>query len=165
MPTAEVTLPGLASSTPTARRFAESVLAGWGQPDLGWTAAQVVSELAANCAIHARTDFSVRVTLDPGGARLEVRDGSPVGVSPRAYSDTATTGRGLRMVEALSSGWGVDLAPSGKTVWVQLALPGGGGDDEDDLGRLLDAFDPDAQAVVLPLPARPRTALPELAAA
>lgn len=148
MPSAEVTLPGATSSVPTARRFVESLLAAWGHPELGWTAAVCVSELAANCALHARTPFSVRVMLEGASARLEIRDGSPRMPSTRDYGDTATTGRGLRMVEELSTDWGVTLVDGGgKTVWVVLdeEQPADGGradaDADVSLDGLLAAFD------------------------
>ncbi len=121
MPHADVTLPGLTSSVPTARRFVESVLAGWGQPDLGWAAAVCVSELAANCALHARTEFTITVALDGDVARVGVSDRSPRSPAVRDYGSDATTGRGLRLVAEYARDWGVDLTDGGKTVWVVLA--------------------------------------------
>lgn len=153
MLTASTSLPGLTSSVPTARRFAEHVLAGWGHPDAGWTAAQVVSELATNCVLHARTTFSVAVTAGPDAIRVEVSDGSPGAVHRRSYADTATTGRGLRMVEQLSTDWGVTKGDGGKTVWVLLSLDGAH-EDEPDLDVLLGAFDDDVATVV---PLQPNT--------
>lgn len=148
MPDAEVTLPGEASSVPTARHFVESILTAWGQPDHGWTAALLISELSANCTLHARTSFTVRVELHESQVRLAVSDGSLRTPAVRDYGTDATTGRGLRMVGELSSAWGVDLHEDGKTVW---ALLGGGqddqatpDDDEVDLDALLATFGGDA---------------------
>lgn len=121
MPHADITLPGTTSSVPTARRFVESVLSGWGHPDLGWAAAVCVSELAANCALHARTEFSVAVDLEGDVARVRVTDGSRRAPSVRDYGSNATTGRGLRLVGEYARDWGVDLSDDGKTVWVELA--------------------------------------------
>lgn len=42
---------------------------------------------------------------------------------PKAFDELAATGRGLRIVEATTLGWGVDLHRDGKTVWADLALP------------------------------------------
>ena len=123
MPRAEVTLPGLASSVPAARRFVETLLSSWGHPEAGWTAAICVSELGANCALHARTDFSVLVELGSDAVRLEVSDGSSRVPLQRAYGEDSTTGRGLRLLEAHATRWGVDVTPAGKTVWVLIALP------------------------------------------
>jgi hypothetical protein len=56
------------------------------------------------------------------------------GLQARQYSSTATTGRGLRIVESLSTSWGVLPAADGKTVWALLPLedPPPAGDDGDD---------------------------------
>ena len=150
MLTAEVTLPGMTASVPTARRFVESVLTGWGLPDLGWTAAMLTSELATNCALHAGTAFRVRV-LRTGEAtvRLEVTDSSLRLPQQRQHSSTSTTGRGLRIIGELSSAWGVQSTADGKTVWAELveatAEDTGPADADDadvdlDLDRLLNGF-------------------------
>ena len=128
MPRAEVTLPGATSSVPTARRFVDSLLSSWGQPDLAWPAALCVSELSGNCALHARTAFTVSMELEGDVVRIEVRDGSPRVPSPRAYDTGATTGRGMRLVQEYATRWGVDVTATGKTVWVVLdgGAPSGG---------------------------------------
>ena len=155
MPHAEVTLPGAPSSVPTARRFVESILTSWGHPEQGWTAALLVSELSANCTLHARTDFTVRVELSGEQVRLQVTDGSLRAPAVRDYGATATTGRGLRLVDELSNQWGVDLHDDGKTVWVELRSAGSapGSEDEEslDVDALLAAFgedDPDEGDVI-----------------
>ena len=157
MLTAEVTLPGMTASVPTARRFVESVLSGWGLPELGWTAAMLTSELATNCALHAGTSFRVRV-LRTGEAtvRLEVRDGSLRLPQQRSHTATSTTGRGLRIIGELSTAWGVQVADDGKTVWVELREEGGDGGERDrdaadvdaDVERMLRAFGEDDGPVV-----------------
>ena len=163
MPHAEVTLPGAPSSVPTARRFVESILTSWGQPEQGWTAALLVSELSANCTLHARTSFTVRVEMQDEQVRLQVTDGSLRPPAVRDYGTSATTGRGLLLVEELSSDWGVDLHDDGKTVWVLLrqaqSSPGGTDEEDLDVDALLAAFgedDPDEGDVIrLHLSARP----------
>jgi len=144
MPHAEVTLPADASSVPTARHFVESILTSWGQPDKGWAAALLISELSANCTLHARTAFTVGVELTEEEVRLQVSDGSLRAPAVRDYGTSATTGRGLRLVDELSAGWGVDLRDDGKTVWAVLRLDDedADGDDEaeEDLDALLAAF-------------------------
>ncbi|MDT7550405.1 MAG: hypothetical protein QOE84_2799 [Actinomycetota bacterium] len=144
MPKAAVTLPALISSVPTARHFVESILAGWGLDDLGWNATLVVSELAANAALHARGEsFGISVTTqDDDAVLLEVSDASLRLPQQRSYSADATTGRGLRLVTELASDWGVDARTDGKTVWVVLRPTSATGDgtDEVDIEALLDAF-------------------------
>jgi anti-sigma regulatory factor (Ser/Thr protein kinase) len=118
MTKAEVTLPAAVSSVPTARHFIESILSGWGLKELAWTATLIVSELAANAALHARgEDFRVRVSTEAEGIRMEVVDSSIRLPQQRSYSDDATTGRGLRLVSELSHDWGVTQQAQGKTVW------------------------------------------------
>ena len=151
MLTAEVTLPGMTASVPTARRFVESVLTGWGLPELGWTAAMLTSELATNCALHAGTAFRVRVlSMREGTARLEVTDSSLRLPQQRQHSATSTTGRGLRIIGELASAWGVQSTANGKTVWVELVeavdddrAPVDADDAGVDLDRLLHAFGDD----------------------
>lgn len=145
MPHAEVTLPAEAGSVPTARHFVESILTSWGLPEQGWAAALLISELSANCTLHARTAFTVGVEVTEDEVRLHVSDGSLRAPAVRDYGTSATTGRGLRLVDELSSGWGVDLHDDGKTVWAVLRLDeegtGGSLDDADeDLDALLAAF-------------------------
>lgn len=137
MRSASTTLPAETSSVPTARRWAESLLIGWGEPAAGWTAACIISELATNACIHARTGFTVTVAETAADVLLQVSDGSPAAPQPRSYGDRATTGRGLHLVEAMSSSWGVELRPDGKTIWARLSIrttdPEGGLDDVDAL--------------------------------
>lgn len=139
MPKAEVTLPASVSSVPTARHFVESILSGWGLTDLAWPATLITSELAANAALHAHGgDFTVRITADESGARIEVDDTSLRPPQQRSYSHEATTGRGLRLVSELSQEWGVTPTAAGKTVWVPLHSDRAAADeDEDDVDALL----------------------------
>lgn len=147
MPHAEVSLPGAPSSVPTARRFVESILTSWGRPETGWTAALLVSELSANCTLHARTDFTVRVELHEEQVRLQVTDGSLRAPAVRDYGTTATTGRGLRLVAQLAHDWGVDLHEDGKTVWAllrrQQTAPGETDEEDLDVDALLAVFGDD----------------------
>ena len=144
MSKAEVTLPAAVSSVPTARHFVESILNAWGLDELGWNATLIVSELAANAALHAHgEDFTVRVQSEADGVvRLEVRDCSGRLPQQRSYSDDATTGRGLRLVRQLSTEWGVTPGAGGKTVWALLRpTPRAGGEREATVEDLLAAYD------------------------
>lgn len=118
---------------PAARRWVATVLAEWGLDATSWTAAQVVSELATNCTLHARSDFTVRLVLDASCLRLEAEDASPAPLQSRTYSAMSTTGRGLGIVDVLAVEWGVTRSADGKTVWVLLAVDAAdlGTSDED----------------------------------
>jgi anti-sigma regulatory factor (Ser/Thr protein kinase) len=105
-------------SVTAARRFVRQ--------ELGDQASEVVDaaelmacELATNCVRHAHTGFELAIdTHDP--IRVEVRDSG--GGRPRLRSPTPQepSGRGLRIVEALSAQWGITPSPPGKTVWFTL---------------------------------------------
>jgi len=122
VPSATTTFGGHPSSVPAARRWVVATLEEWGLPGTGWAAAQVISELATNSTLHARSDFTVRLALDGTCVRLEAEDASPVPLQARTYSPTATTGRGLGIVDVLAVEWGVTPSRAGKTVWVLLAV-------------------------------------------
>ena len=104
-----------------ARRFVARTLERWGWGDVVEDAAVVVSELATNAVLHARSAFHVSIDHAAEGIRIAVHDDSPVVPSPRAYSETSATGRGLRMVDALAARWGTVPRPDRKIVWAELA--------------------------------------------
>lgn len=107
-----------------ARRFVTTTLDRWGYGDVADDAAIVVSELATNAVLHARSTFHVSVGVAAGegeGVRIGVHDESPLQPSLRGYSITSATGRGLRMVDALSASWGSIPLPHRKEVWAELA--------------------------------------------
>lgn len=122
VPSATTTLRGEPTSVPAARRWTVTTLTAWGLADTGWTAAQVVSELATNCTLHAHSEFTLRLTVEDESVRIEAIDGSPAGLQARSYSATSTTGRGLRIVESLAQDWGVSPEGDGKAVWAVLAI-------------------------------------------
>ena len=109
------------AAIPAARGFVRDVLSD--QPRALTDAAELLaSELTTNCVRHAHTDFELTVEVD-GHVRVEVRDrgaGTPTVLSPRP---TDPSGRGLRIVEALSDDWGVEEGPDGKAVWFTLSQP------------------------------------------
>ena len=124
-----VELPAEAGSAGRARRHLRRTLerspAGAGVPEAVAADAEVcLSELVTNALLHAGTDLVVRVGLTPAVLRLEVSDGSPVVPQWVPRSLTASTGRGLRLITALSVARGGDVHPDGrgKTVWCELAL-------------------------------------------
>ncbi len=114
----------LGEAVGAARRYVRGELARLGRPELEDSAVLAVSELVTNATIHARTPLTVVVTVeDRGTVRVTVRDFSPAPPSVRRYGVEATTGRGLRLVESVSSAWGVDEVPrdqgGGKAVWFE----------------------------------------------
>ncbi len=148
----EVSLPAEAGSAARARRHVRHVLGHLLGHLLGGAApggsalveavvadAEVcVSELVTNAVLHAGTPLAVGVRLrgpdggdggrGPAGGdgqpavRLEVRDGSAVPPQWVPRSLTASTGRGLALITALSAARGVEVRAGGKTVWCELSL-------------------------------------------
>ncbi len=83
----------------------------------------IITELAANAVVHARSPFTVSIRSENSTVRIFVRDGSEVAPALREASLTAPSGRGLRLVATLASRWGVDPASDGKVVWAELDSP------------------------------------------
>jgi len=112
------------SSSREARRRVSTELESHDLEDVAVTVAQVVSELATNAVLHARTPFEVRANVLDGYVRIEVHDGTQRTPVRRHFSDQATSGRGLRLVEELCEAWGVDpdVDGGGKTVWAEVSL-------------------------------------------
>jgi hypothetical protein len=103
-----------------ARVFTGTTLRRWGFPEVVDDALLVVSELATNAVLHARSAFHVSIGIAGQGVRVAVHDESPVAPAPRGYSTTSATGRGLRMVDAVSSRWGTVPLANRKSVWAEL---------------------------------------------
>lgn len=80
----------------------------------------LLTELVANGVRHAGSSLDVRLTVEHNPLRAEVRDGSSLAPLPRAADEHG--GRGVLILDALASRWGVLGHPgAGKTVWFELA--------------------------------------------
>ncbi|MGH9180058.1 MAG: ATP-binding protein [Acidimicrobiales bacterium] len=111
-----------AASTRKARQRVADVLEASDLDAAAATASLVVSELATNAVLHAGTPYEVRVGVSKELVRIEVHDGVARPPVRRHFSDEATSGRGLRLVEELSVAWGVDVDEMGKTVWAEMSI-------------------------------------------
>jgi anti-sigma regulatory factor (Ser/Thr protein kinase) len=78
----------------------------------------VVSELVTNTLSQGDTPLIVTLHTEQRLVRLAVQDGSfSVPAQPAAHV-VDTSGRGLSIVDRVSSNWGVTLAPDGtKSMW------------------------------------------------
>jgi|1186.fasta_scaffold20023_2 anti-sigma regulatory factor (Ser/Thr protein kinase) len=109
-----------------ARQFAASTVAAWGADDLEDDVRVAASELATNALLHARTEFTLGLSLDGDRLRLTMVDGSPLQPRMRRFDSTeSTTGRGLRMVRDLAQAWGVERDGVGKAVWCEFPIHSG----------------------------------------
>ena len=70
--------------------------------------------------MHAHSDVRLSVECANHTVRLRVEDHSAVRPVVRTAAPDAATGRGLFIVEQLTSRWGVELHRDGKAVWVEL---------------------------------------------
>jgi anti-sigma regulatory factor (Ser/Thr protein kinase) len=97
------------------------VLHLWGLTDLTSAVEVLVSELATNAVRHARTRFTVTVAWDGRTLRVEVSDASPLAPRPQlGVSCDRDGGRGLLLIDAIASDWGIDLDHQGKTIWFTI---------------------------------------------
>jgi anti-sigma regulatory factor (Ser/Thr protein kinase) len=110
-----------ADSPALAREYTDGVLADKQcDPATIGDARLVVSELVTNAVLHARTPIEVQVLVGAATLRIEVTDS---GLDrPHMWAERDRGGRGLPIVEAIASGWGVVDHGSRKTVWCEIAL-------------------------------------------
>ena len=76
------------------------------------------NELTTNAVLHARTEFTVRVLVDPARIRVEVSDENPRLPQLCLVPADATSGRGLAVIDGSGLEWGVDRL-------IQAARPSG----------------------------------------
>ncbi len=104
-----------------ARRFLFRTLAAWGVSELYPDSVIVVSELVTNAITHAPAPGELRLSLLGDVLRVAVTDSGAGAPEPRHASSTREGGRGLYLVDALTSAWGMEALPhGGKVVWAEL---------------------------------------------
>jgi anti-sigma regulatory factor (Ser/Thr protein kinase) len=116
------TFPAHVNSPSAARHFVLENLKGWADDELLADAAVVVTELATNAVVHARSEFTVEIAPVEAGVRISVLDCGPDQWVGKAVSFMASHGRGLGLVAALSRSWGKSARDGGKVVWAELTV-------------------------------------------
>ncbi|MDP9442322.1 MAG: response regulator [Actinomycetota bacterium] len=112
-------------SSAQARRFVEDQCSRWHCEQLSDSAQLVVTELVTNAITHASSDCELRMFLLESLLRIEVEDGGTGDPAMGRPGDQESEhGRGLLLISALSTAWGVEpVSPAGKKrVWAHLAL-------------------------------------------
>jgi anti-sigma regulatory factor (Ser/Thr protein kinase) len=112
-----------------ARRF---VRGGLTRGSEAWETAQLlVSETVTSSLDHAAASDTGSGTLEVGyavvGRRLRVEvsdDGGPARLRRRIGAVRSAGGRGLELVRALASRWGVRESSAGRTIWFEVDLRG-----------------------------------------
>ena len=119
-------LPFAAASVGVARRrlVSDLIRAGVYDPAV-CDVALVISELLSNALRHAEplpgSKIRVAWRIDPGSIQVSVSDGGgPTKPELGEPAQGATGGRGLRIVERLSSRWGTSTGEDGTTVWAEV---------------------------------------------
>lgn len=85
-------------------------------------AVMITSELVTNAIRAGATAIRLQLEHDRNRVRIAVVDDAAGEVVPAAPAPLDSTGRGLLIVAALASEWGVEPAPDGKQVWAELRL-------------------------------------------
>ncbi|MFG2293344.1 SpoIIE family protein phosphatase [Streptomyces sp. NPDC048603] len=114
-----------------ARRQVRELLHDWADADQVDSAVLLVSEMLANVLMH--TDGDALLVAEAVGElgerrfRVEVADSSDELPHKRHPGETASSGRGVLLMEMLADSWGVDPRGAGKSIWFELyeqAKPG-----------------------------------------
>jgi anti-sigma regulatory factor (Ser/Thr protein kinase) len=108
----------------SARRWAVALCREWDRDDATDVVALLVSELVTNALLYAGRPVRVIAAQPESSLRVEVCDPDPEPPAPRsaAVDPLAERGRGLQLLEALASSWGIDVdRPEGKVVWFEVA--------------------------------------------
>ncbi|MFI2257606.1 ATP-binding protein [Streptomyces tubercidicus] len=124
LPAAAHSFPGGRRCPGQARRALRQQLRVWhisGEP--AYSAELLLSELVTN-AVQAQApgtpEVDIRFAWADGRLRLEVWDASDELPVMNDAEEDEECGRGLVLVDALASCWGVDRDGTGKTVWAEL---------------------------------------------
>ncbi|MFJ6573698.1 ATP-binding protein [Streptomyces sp. NPDC091292] len=118
--------PGVPSSTAIRvghlRRIGVGKLTSWGLSDLVDDAELLISELVTNGIRHGTgPEVVFRLVIGEEFLVLEVHDGSPQLPRVRTAGPGEENGRGMFLVDALATSWGVSA--DGTTTWCILTKP------------------------------------------
>jgi anti-sigma regulatory factor (Ser/Thr protein kinase) len=105
-----------------ARRFVAARLAASGAEKFIDKAVLLTSELVSNVVKHVGSQMTLALSIADNLVRISVSDnGLETPVEREVVSPTDIGGRGLVIVDAISSAWGVERTAGGKAVWFELA--------------------------------------------
>ena len=119
-----ISLPAGPEAAVEARRHVWAIIHAWDIPIDAYAAALLASELVTNAIRHAGDELDpveLVVSWAGGLLRVEVHDGSRSAPSPVHALPYAEAGRGLMLLDSLSTDWGYRETASGKAVYFTLA--------------------------------------------
>lgn len=111
-----------AASPREARQSLARQLSAWGLTQVADDVELIASELVTNAIRHGGGVAQVSLTARDGRVQIEVGDYSRTPPTPPRDAGVEPSGRGMMLVEALSSRWGVRPEPQGKTVWAEIII-------------------------------------------
>lgn len=116
-----------AEAVPQARRYTRSTLARWGldkaADDIELIACELITNaITASAALPFRANVGLLLAACPGRLVVMVSDASRAQPVRRRDGGEGVTGRGLGIVEALTTAWGWVPEAHGKVVWAMLDL-------------------------------------------
>lgn len=83
----------------------------------------LTSELVTNAILHGHSTPTLILEVRDDHIRVEVKDSDPtMNLEPLDVETSSAHGRGLAIVAAMASSWGVEPQHDGKAVWFQLDL-------------------------------------------
>lgn len=85
----------------------------------------LVSEVVSNAVLHGAAPRSIMVAVFPEAIHVEVNDNEPTEPVVQPIDAGRIGGNGMRIVEGLSSDWGVrQVDGNGKQVWFDVVRAG-----------------------------------------
>ncbi len=125
----DIVLPAVPTSVSAARHAVANLLNGTRRVPVVVVedVLLLVSELVTNAVLHARTYTRVSASVRAGRVVVAVGDADPHHAPFLAERGTmATNGRGVMLVDALASDWGIDLREHWKVVWFETTYDAAG---------------------------------------
>jgi serine phosphatase RsbU (regulator of sigma subunit)/anti-sigma regulatory factor (Ser/Thr protein kinase) len=117
-----MTLPCAPESAGLARRAAREFLREHDLEHLADVVQLLTSEIVTNAVVHAGTPVGLRMSAIGDRLRVEARDASRARPVRRDLDLEALDGRGLLLLDRMSTAWDVRRTAEGKTVWFELDL-------------------------------------------
>ncbi|MFF2324932.1 MULTISPECIES: SpoIIE family protein phosphatase [unclassified Streptomyces] len=109
-----------------ARTIVRQALTDWDLADFADDAELVTDELLVNVLLHTEGGAILTLEMLPEPVRrvrLSVQDLSSVWPRRRNPGETATSGRGLLLLDAVAGRWGIEPRGEGKAVWCEIGPP------------------------------------------
>jgi hypothetical protein len=119
-PALSVDLPNDKRAPAAAREFLRAALPTWTLDGTEKVIELLTDELVGNVVRHVGAPMQLRAYGHPSSVRIEVDDPSterPVLQDPDPLADH---GRGILLIAALATKWGIDVRGDGKTVWFEI---------------------------------------------